>query len=119
MPKLIVEMEMPKDCLWYEDGKEGRCPFLDDGDCCRGQSDEANEVAETWSDLQKGCPIKGVLPEQHGDLIDRDRLEYRVMAETNPFGKPTIEYESGIKVMQMIEDAVTVIQAERKAYADN
>ncbi len=73
--KLIVEMEMPKDCLWYEDGKEGRCPFLDDGDCCRGQSDGANEVAETWSDLQKGCPIKGVLPEEHGDLIDRDELK--------------------------------------------
>ena len=70
-------MEMPKCCLWYEDGKEGRCPFLDDGDCCRGQSDEANEAAETWDELRKGCPIKGVLPEEHGDLIDADAVYER------------------------------------------
>lgn len=58
---VILDMPMPKDCLWYEDGKEERCPFLDDGDYCRGQSDEANEAAETWDELRKGCPIKGEL----------------------------------------------------------
>lgn len=41
-------------------------------------------------------------------LIDADKLEYRVMTECNPFGKPTLEFESGIKVMGMIEDAPTI-----------
>lgn len=41
-------------------------------------------------------------------LIDADKLEYRVMTECNPYGKPTLEFESGIKVMGMIEDAPTI-----------
>ena len=69
--KLIVEMDMPKCCddcdanydscacgisrkAWY---RNPRCPGFDPG-----------------KERMPDCPIKGVLPEEHGDLIDRDVL---------------------------------------------
>ena len=58
---LIVDMKMPKKCIWYEDGQDLKCPLLDDNDCCRGQGNEANSAANDWDDLMKGCPIKGEL----------------------------------------------------------
>ena len=41
-------------------------------------------------------------------LIDADSLSRRVKTECNPYGKPTIEYESGCKVMEWIDSAQTV-----------
>ena len=41
-------------------------------------------------------------------LIDADSLSRRVKTECNPYGKPTIEYESGCKVMEQIDSAPTV-----------
>ena len=113
MSKLIVEMEMPKDCIWYEDGKEGRCPFLDDGDCCRGQSDEANEAAETWGDLQKGCPIKGVLPEEHGDLIDKETAKNAFDSSFLTFRMKDGETMRGF-YQRTIDELPVLIAAERK-----
>ena len=39
--------------------------------------------------------------------IDADKLRDRVKTETNPYGKPTLEYASGVKVMIMIDKAPT------------
>lgn len=40
--------------------------------------------------------------------IDADKLYKRVKEKTNPYGKPTLDYESGVKVLDMIENAPTV-----------
>ena len=37
--------------------------------------------------------------------IDADELRYKVKTETNPYGEPTLEYESGVKVLAMIDNA--------------
>lgn len=65
MTKLIVEMEkVPKNC---DDGcwgyLSGECPWSDhvDGYTMNGGR-------------PRNCPILGVLPDEHGDLIDRDAL---------------------------------------------
>ena len=53
MAKGIIVVDIPEkasDCI--------KCPFLNDIDACVLQSDEQNEKAETWEDLQSGCPIK-------------------------------------------------------------
>ena len=41
-------------------------------------------------------------------LIDAVALHRKVMMETNPYGKPTIDYDSGVKVLEWIEQAPTV-----------
>ena len=41
-------------------------------------------------------------------LIDADVLHRKVKMETNPYGKPTIDYDSGVKVLEWIEQAPTV-----------
>ena len=41
-------------------------------------------------------------------LIDADALHRKVKMETNPYGKPTIDYESGVKVLEWIDKAPTI-----------
>ena len=41
-------------------------------------------------------------------LINSDALHRKVMMETNPYGKPTIDYDSGVKVLEWIDKAPTV-----------
>lgn len=65
MSEVIVRMEkVPKNCddsCWGF--LSGECPWSDhvDGYTMNGGR-------------PRNCPIKGVLPEEHGDLIDRDAL---------------------------------------------
>ena len=41
-------------------------------------------------------------------LIDADALYRKVKMETNPYGKPTIDYDSGVKVLEWIDKAPTI-----------
>ena len=41
-------------------------------------------------------------------LIDADALHRKVKTETNPYGKPTIAYDSGVKVLEWIDKAPTI-----------
>ena len=41
-------------------------------------------------------------------LIDADALHRKVKTETNPYGKPTIDYDSGVKVLGWIDKAPTI-----------
>ena len=41
-------------------------------------------------------------------LIDADALHGKVKMETNPYGKPTIDYDSGVKVLEWIDKASTI-----------
>lgn len=67
MSKLIVEMEMPRNCDECEVNYD--CAFCGiTGSAFYGNTQMPNFMP----DEQKlpDCPIKGVLPEQHGRLID-------------------------------------------------
>ena len=44
--------------------------------------------------------------------IDADRLRSRVKMHTNPCGKPSLEYASGLKVLTMIDQEPTADVAE-------
>lgn len=46
--------------------------------------------------------------------IDADMLRNKVKMETNPYGKPTLEYASGLKVLTMIDKQLTADVAEVK-----
>ena len=78
----------------------------DMGDCFCGITKEDAKAKEKNAD----CPLVPVPP--HGRLIDADALFRKVKTECNPYGKPTIEFESGKKVLEMIENAPTIIEAE-------
>ena len=57
-------------------------------------------------------------------LIDADALHRKVKMETNPYGKPTIDYDSGVKVLEWIDkvptvDAVPVVQCKDCAVPHN
>ena len=41
-------------------------------------------------------------------LIDADALYRRIKTECNPYGKPTIDFESGNQVLDIIDNAPTV-----------
>lgn len=71
MSKLIVDMPMPKCCA--------RCFLADENDRC-----SILGTVATQKGRMPNCPIKGVLPDEHGDLIDRDvlRREISVLQDT-------------------------------------
>lgn len=72
--KLIVEMKMPNDCPM--------CPMshynkLDEFTGCEVAPNKMYAVKTDKAYAESigrpdWCPIKGVLPDEHGDLIDRD-----------------------------------------------
>lgn len=103
MSKLIVEMEKPTLCI--ECGVKQRCKrfvfsFL--------YADDAENLKTMISD--KDCLIKGVLPDEHGDLIDRDKLKRAFCNHCDgdePCSEPCVD-------IGLIETAPTVIAAERK-----
>lgn len=49
--------------------------------------------------------------------IDAEKLYSKVKEETNPYGKPTLDYESGVKVLDMINNQPTadVVEIEKVA----
>lgn len=48
------------------------------------------------------------------EYIEREELYRRVKEKTNPYGKPTLDYESGVKVLHMIDrqPAADVVEIE-------
>lgn len=46
----------------------------------------------------------------NNDLISREALKRAIKTECNPYGKPTIDFESGKKVLKIIDNAPTVEQ---------
>ena len=56
-------------------------------------------------------------------LIDADALHRKVKTETNQYGKPTIDYDSGVKVLEWIDkvptiDAVPVVRCLECKHCD-
>lgn len=106
MSKLIVEMEMPKSCP---------CDLTNGDTPCFA----AHGIPKRWADFEKHskllhtrpswCPIVGVLPDEHGDLIDRDELLKRKGNCYDSDGHLLYAVGTG-SILQM----KTVIAAERK-----
>ena len=46
------------------------------------------------------------------EYIDRQHIYDRVKTHTNPYGKPTLDFESGLKVLDMIETELAADVAE-------
>jgi len=44
----------------------------------------------------------------NNDLISRSALYRKIKTECNPYGKPTIDFESGKRVLKLIDNAPTV-----------
>lgn len=74
MSKLIVEMEMPKSCEFCHMANWNKLNELTGCDAVSGKRNVPDND-EFWNKGRPSwCPIKGVLPEEHGDLIDRSEL---------------------------------------------
>ena len=56
---LIVDMPMPKFCIWRDDKNEPhRCPLLNEDDDCVLQD---SNIYMGWNEQYAHCPIKGEL----------------------------------------------------------
>ena len=68
MTVYLKRKDIPQKC--YE------CPFINSDDACILQDEEANSKADSWNDLQKGCPIKSIEDVQ-ADTVKKmqDRLK--------------------------------------------
>jgi hypothetical protein len=100
MSVLIKGMEMPTNCflcpLSVLNGKRLFCEVTKD------------EVLRERT--PRYCPLVPVPP--HGRLIDADALYREIKAECNPYGKPSIGYDDGLKVLGIIGSTPPVIPAE-------
>lgn len=108
MSKLIVEMEMPR--------KNRFCGLQCADLYCVKTSKKCN-VFDTGK-RPDWCPIKGVLPDEHGDLIDRDAFIHKYLSYyTEQERKLNLRF-TAVNVKQqfadMICDEQAVIAAERK-----
>lgn len=118
MSKLIVEMEMPKRCFdcpmhdWTYGQHETRQNVL----VCNARHELTPILCQTipnGDERPDWCPICGVLPDEHGDLIDRYKLlkKKRHLFQTESGCFPKSEWF--IKLDDVF-DADAVIEAERK-----
>lgn len=101
---LIVDIDMPKSCP---------CDLIGVGYAmwCSAASGIPKRVAEYDECVKNGtrpdwCPIIGVLPETHGDLIDRDELKKKKV-----YSHERHEY---VVPVAYIDWEQAVIAAERK-----
>ena len=99
MSVLIKGMEMPTSCSVCRLFGEYGCPFIG-----------AVGYALTRGERNEDCPLVPV--PKHGRLIDADALYREIKAECNPYGKPSIGYDDGLKVLGIIGSTPPVIPAE-------
>lgn len=105
---LIIDMPMPKFCIWRDDKNEPhRCPLLNEDDNCVPQD---SNIWMGWNEQYAHCPIKGELPDEHGDLVDADTVLWEVPDSEG------IVPPMPVTIGDVIEgyDVPIVIAAERK-----
>ena len=117
--KLIVEMEMPTGCSWVEKGIEKRCPMAGIDHYlqirCRVQSGRIVHTINKSGgvDRPSWCPIVGVLPDEHGDLIDRDALKSDIIKSLGIKDKRYL-LPAEYAIWKVIDRRQSAIAAERK-----
>jgi hypothetical protein len=114
MSKLIVEMETPQGCP-CELATEIEGYFYP----CFAYYGVVERAVEFDECMRNGtrpdwCPIKGALPDEHGDLIDRDALRKSGMKYRDGIDENGLIYVSLRDVMKSISNASVIIAAERK-----
>lgn len=107
MTKLIVEMEMPNNCF--------DCPLRNGKSGYYCQADKDHRYVYNY--IPKWCPIVGVLPDEHGDLIDRDAfIDKYITYYTEQERKMNLVF-TAVEVKQqfadMICDEEVLISAEK------
>jgi hypothetical protein len=114
---LIIDMPMPKNCP--------ECHFSTTCSFCEGYDDVCvlapKDAVYKWnfsdgikpSARPSWCPIKGVLPDEHGDLIDRDKAKDAFDSSFLTFRMKDGETMRGF-YQRTIAELPTVIAAERK-----
>lgn len=74
MHECIVRMDMPVCCIWRDDkGQVKMCPmYYEDEMRCQGKDGKI----VPWADGKRPdwCPILGVLPDEHGRLVDAEEM---------------------------------------------
>ena len=111
MSELIVEMEMPKFCIWRDDKNEPhRCPLLNEDDDCVLQD---SNIWMGWNEQYAHCPIVGELPDEHGDLIDRD-IMYKQIQLWKSTATDTITLGFLYHIEKLLMCIRPAIAAERK-----
>lgn len=114
--KLIVEMEMPQTCDECEVNYD--CAFCGiTGSAFYGNA----QIPNFMPDEQKlpDCPIKGVMPDEHGDLIDRDAVKKEIMKRMPRGCMSGSSDREGIvctrrMMLYPISHAKVIVAAERK-----
>lgn len=114
MTKLIVEMEMPQACpcefAYYSSHGIFRPCFAWNGIPARWH--EVEKCAENGT-RPDWCPIKGVLPEVHGDLIDRDVASEAFTRAFDEWDRDVAVFSAN-GVVGVLKSQQAVIEAERK-----
>lgn len=122
MSKLIVEMEMPvccadcPCCICLNGMKPAYCKavMVDDDNIVDGlmwrETDPNNRPS--W------CPICGVLPDEHGDLVDKETAKNAFDSSFLTFRMKDGETMRGF-YQRTIDELPVLIAAERKDDADN
>ena len=113
MTKLIVEMEMPQMCP-CELATEIEGSFY----TCFAYYGVVERAVEFDKCVRDGkrpswCPIVGVLPEQHGRLVDADACS-SVLRKLENEAKTNTEKLCYGYAARMFEEAFTIVAAERK-----
>lgn len=116
MSKLIVDMPMPVkewNCL----DCKAICTDIMRGHYC-GITKKTIDTLKNMRARPDWCPIVGVLPEEHGDLIDRDKfVDKYIRHYTEQERKMNLVF-AAVEVKQdfadMIYEEDAVIEAERK-----
>ena len=103
MSKLIVDMPMPSRC--------GECPlfYMDIVTC----TVTGKDCTEYGAERPPWCPIKGVLPDEHGDLIDKETAKNAFDSSFLTFRMKDGETMRGF-YQRTIDELPVLIVAERK-----
>ena len=105
MAQVIVEMEMPKRCI--NCGVRLKCKRY----VCGLQQDIAEDLNPLMGD--KDCNIKGVLPDEHGDLVDKETAKNAFDSSFLTFRMKDGETMRGF-YQRTIDELPVLIAAERK-----
>lgn len=107
----IERMEMPRACVWRENGYFVTCPFYDiDGYCGALNCEACHKEDERRSD----CPLIPV--PDHGRLIDADALATALLEKVkgdDAFSVDIVKYVCQAFV-RVVLDAPTVIRADKE-----
>lgn len=97
MSILIRGMEMPTSCV--------DCPMMqDENGYCKLRKEYV------YGDIPRSCPLVPVPP--HGRLIDADALHIQLIDKELDQLQPWTSFDDYREVLQMIDDAPTIIESE-------